>query len=192
MQNSGGTEGHRTWCLLRIKEWQLWLMPHAPHDLSQPFKKYGNETMLSIKSNLPFLCSFFFQEMYKASKYEVSPDMKLVLLAYNVQLVRPVFIWVLYVCVEMKVIMARCERTVTLHRLTRTKIHPAGVTETQQSHTHTHTPASRERGGQRLFSHLVWLVGLNSASIPPSPPSLLILCYTVWLWTTGCLHDCKN
>uniref|UniRef100_A0A8C1RS22 Dipeptidyl-peptidase 6a n=1 Tax=Cyprinus carpio TaxID=7962 RepID=A0A8C1RS22_CYPCA len=36
-------------------------------------------------------------EMYKASKYEVSPDMKLVLLAYNVQLVRPVFIWVLYV-----------------------------------------------------------------------------------------------
>uniref|UniRef100_A0A8C1WH99 Dipeptidyl-peptidase 6a n=1 Tax=Cyprinus carpio TaxID=7962 RepID=A0A8C1WH99_CYPCA len=36
-------------------------------------------------------------EMYKASKYEVSPDMKLVLLAYNVQLVRPVFILVLYV-----------------------------------------------------------------------------------------------
>ncbi len=65
--------------------------------------------MLSIKSNLPFLCSFFLpfvQEMYKASKYEISPDMKLVLLAYNVQLVRPVFIWVLYVCVEMKVIMA--------------------------------------------------------------------------------------
>lgn len=32
-------------------------------------------------------CVFFlsaFQEMYKASKYEVSPDMKHVLLAYNV------------------------------------------------------------------------------------------------------------
>uniref|UniRef100_A0A8C2FH99 A-type potassium channel modulatory protein DPP6 n=1 Tax=Cyprinus carpio TaxID=7962 RepID=A0A8C2FH99_CYPCA len=34
-------------------------------------------------------------EMYKASKYEVSPDMKLVLLAYNVQLVRPVETWIL-------------------------------------------------------------------------------------------------
>lgn len=109
--------------------------------------------MLSIKSHLPFLCCF--QEMYKASKYEVSPDMKLVLLAYNVQPVRPMFICVLYVCVEMKVIMARCERAVTLHCLTRTKIHPAGVTETQQSHTHTQTPASRGREGQRLFSHLV-------------------------------------
>lgn len=64
---------------------------------------------------------FSFQEMYKASKYEVSPDMKLVLLAYNVQPVRPVFIWVLYVCVEMKVIMSPCERAATLHRLTRTK-----------------------------------------------------------------------
>jgi len=49
---------------------------------------------------------FTFQEMYKASKYEVSPDMRLVLLAYNVQPVRPVFIWVLYVCVERKVIIA--------------------------------------------------------------------------------------
>uniref|UniRef100_A0A8C1YD93 A-type potassium channel modulatory protein DPP6 n=1 Tax=Cyprinus carpio TaxID=7962 RepID=A0A8C1YD93_CYPCA len=54
-----------------------------------------------ISSNLIYLFSvffvlfLFFQEMYKASKYEVSPDMKLVLLAYNVQLVRPVFIWVL-------------------------------------------------------------------------------------------------
>ncbi len=40
---------------------------------------------------LIFLCffshlssAFPFQEMYKASKYEVSPDMKHVLLAYNV------------------------------------------------------------------------------------------------------------
>lgn len=32
--------------------------------------------------------------MYKASKYEVSPDMKLVLLAYNVQPVRLVFVCV--------------------------------------------------------------------------------------------------
>uniref|UniRef100_A0A8C1WGP5 A-type potassium channel modulatory protein DPP6 n=1 Tax=Cyprinus carpio TaxID=7962 RepID=A0A8C1WGP5_CYPCA len=41
-----------------------------------------------------FFLFLFLQEMYKASKYEVSPDMKLVLLAYNVQLVRPVFILV--------------------------------------------------------------------------------------------------
>uniref|UniRef100_A0A8C2FHJ8 A-type potassium channel modulatory protein DPP6 n=1 Tax=Cyprinus carpio TaxID=7962 RepID=A0A8C2FHJ8_CYPCA len=44
-----------------------------------------------ISSNLIYLFSVFFvlflflQEMYKASKYEVSPDMKLVLLAYNVE-----------------------------------------------------------------------------------------------------------
>uniref|UniRef100_A0A8C2FJ32 A-type potassium channel modulatory protein DPP6 n=1 Tax=Cyprinus carpio TaxID=7962 RepID=A0A8C2FJ32_CYPCA len=54
-----------------------------------------------ISSNLIYLFSVFFvlflflQEMYKASKYEVSPDMKLVLLAYNVQLVRPVETWIL-------------------------------------------------------------------------------------------------
>uniref|UniRef100_A0AAR2JU76 A-type potassium channel modulatory protein DPP6 n=1 Tax=Pygocentrus nattereri TaxID=42514 RepID=A0AAR2JU76_PYGNA len=44
-----------------------------------------------LKASSPFF-SFFsaFQEMYKASKYEVSPDMKHVLLAYNVQPVRGV------------------------------------------------------------------------------------------------------
>lgn len=32
----------------------------------------------------PLTFAFALQEMYKASKYEVSPDMKHVLLAYNV------------------------------------------------------------------------------------------------------------
>lgn len=32
----------------------------------------------------PLTSAFALQEMYKASKYEVSPDMKHVLLAYNV------------------------------------------------------------------------------------------------------------
>lgn len=35
-------------------------------------------------SRLSFPSAFALQEMYKASKYEVSPDMKHVLLAYNV------------------------------------------------------------------------------------------------------------
>lgn len=35
-------------------------------------------------SRLSFTSAFASQEMYKASKYEVSPDMKHVLLAYNV------------------------------------------------------------------------------------------------------------
>uniref|UniRef100_A0A8C2B0K1 A-type potassium channel modulatory protein DPP6 n=1 Tax=Cyprinus carpio TaxID=7962 RepID=A0A8C2B0K1_CYPCA len=68
-------------------------------DLSQSFKEYGNGTMLS-KVSFTFSL-FFFQEMYKASKYEVSPDMKHVLLAYNVHLVRPVFIWMLYVLMTL-------------------------------------------------------------------------------------------
>uniref|UniRef100_A0A673LCL9 A-type potassium channel modulatory protein DPP6 n=1 Tax=Sinocyclocheilus rhinocerous TaxID=307959 RepID=A0A673LCL9_9TELE len=47
-----------------------------------------NAKWISSKFSLTFsLLLFFFQEMYKASKYEVSPDMKLVLLAYNMQLV---------------------------------------------------------------------------------------------------------
>lgn len=35
-------------------------------------------------SSPPLTSAFALQEMYKASKYEVSPDMKHVLLAYNV------------------------------------------------------------------------------------------------------------
>lgn len=115
--------------------------------------------------------------MYKASKYEVSPDMKLVLLAYNVQLVRPVFIWVLYVCVEMKVIMAQCERAVTLHCLTRTKIHPAGVTETQKSHTHT--CQSRERMTEAVFTF--GLIGWSELSFYSTltPISFHIVLYSM-------------
>ncbi len=168
-------------------------MPRSPHNLSQSFKKYGNE-MLSIKSNLPFLCSFFPQEMYKASKYEVSPDMKLVLLAYNVQLVRPVFIWVLYVCVEMKVIMAWCERPVTLQCLTRTKVHPAGVTETQQSHTHTltHTCQSRERRTEAVFTlWFDWLVWTRLLFHPhPRLFSYCVIQYMSPNHRASC--DCKN
>lgn len=57
----------------------------------QSFKDRLNEKIPRMVKGLIFLSFFFFfafafasQEMYKASKYEVSPDMKHVLLAYNV------------------------------------------------------------------------------------------------------------
>lgn len=92
---------------------------------------------------------FSFQEMYKASKYEVSPDMKLVLLAYNVQPVRPVFIWVL-LCVcwdeSNQVTMWKGRHTPPPHQ---NQIHPAGVIETEHTHTHAHT---RERRTESVFT----------------------------------------
>lgn len=48
----------------------------------------------------PLTSDFALQEMYKASKYEVSPDMKHVLLAYNVAPVSMSFVCLFFELVK--------------------------------------------------------------------------------------------
>uniref|UniRef100_A0A8C4ZXY0 A-type potassium channel modulatory protein DPP6 n=1 Tax=Gadus morhua TaxID=8049 RepID=A0A8C4ZXY0_GADMO len=55
----------------------------------EPNAKWISSKFKPLAVFIPSLTTFQFYEMYKASRYEVSPDMKHVLLAYNVAPVRP-------------------------------------------------------------------------------------------------------
>lgn len=140
---------------------------------TQPFKECFHEHFFSY-SHL----SLIFQEMYKASKYEVSPDLKHVLLAYNVAPVSFSFVCLFFelanwqpnmsaasACVRgwgvgeerEKVIIARCEglsHTAACQRRRRGLAQPSGTVAREAG---TQTNPLRCRGCREGMRSTVWM-----------------------------------
>lgn len=119
------------------------------------------------------------QEMYKASKYEVSPDMKLVLLAYNVQPVRLVF-----VCVR---VLRRCNHGTGWKRRHASSLHQKQTPQcaTVRDLPHTYTPASWEKDWGWFHTRF------DCPSSAPRPPSAHQVPFHIGLfcrWTVVHLH----